>query len=180
MPHPRAYTPAMPPRAEPRTPPPESRLATLYPGANLADAYAIALPPHATPDITRLARAVLAQQIPVFRLLLRLRDRIMAPFGVKTSRQVAASAAPVHIAFFPVLATHLNELIVGEDDTHLDFRASVLRRDTELVLTTVVHCHNRLGRLYLRAILPFHRLIVRTLLARAARTGWPTAPNPQP
>ena len=37
-----------------------------------------------------------------------------------------------------------------------------------LVATTVVHCHNRLGHAYLTAIRPFHRLVVRSNLRRAA------------
>jgi hypothetical protein len=41
-----------------------------------------------------------------------------------------------------------------------------------VVLTTVVHCHNLFGRIYLRVISPFHRLVVRSNLARAARKGW--------
>lgn len=42
-----------------------------------------------------------------------------------------------------------------------------------VTLSTVVHCHNRLGRVYLFAIGPFHRLIVQSGLRRAARRGWP-------
>jgi hypothetical protein len=45
-------------------------------------------------------------------------------------------------------------------------------RNDEAVLTTVVHCHNLLGRVYLGVISPFHRLVVRSNLARAARRGW--------
>jgi hypothetical protein len=43
-----------------------------------------------------------------------------------------------------------------------------------LTLSTVVHCHNALGRTYIRVIAPFHRLIVKSCLRRAARTGWPS------
>ncbi|WP_407654554.1 DUF2867 domain-containing protein [Bradyrhizobium prioriisuperbiae] len=69
------------------------------------------------------------------------------------------------------------ELILGEDDKHLDFRASVQlrsRRDDaydEVILATVVHRHNLLGKIYFRLISPFHRLVVRSNLARAARRG---------
>jgi hypothetical protein len=45
-------------------------------------------------------------------------------------------------------------------------------RDDEVVLTTVVHCHNLLGRIYLRVISPFHYLVARSNLAKAARRGW--------
>jgi hypothetical protein len=65
-------------------------------------------------------------------------------------------------------------MVVGEDDRHLDFRAAILQRTDaaggrELVVVTVVHCHNRLGRTYLAVIAPFHRTILRANLERAVR-----------
>jgi hypothetical protein len=36
-----------------------------------------------------------------------------------------------------------------------------------------VHCHNLLGRAYLFVIAPFHRLVVKASLRRAAHIGWP-------
>jgi len=33
----------------------------------------------------------------------------------------------------------------------------------------VVHCHNRLGRIYLATIAPFHRVIVPASLEQAAK-----------
>ena len=163
--------------------PPESVLAPLYEGADLLDAYAIDLPPGATGDIGQLTRAVLGQPAGWTRALMRIRDVAMAPLGVKTSAAIAR-ARPVgeRIHFFPVQARSACELVVGEDDRHLDFRAATLLRDTtnrqgrELVAITVVHCHNLLGRIYLATIAPFHRLIVRASLARAARRGWPMDP----
>jgi hypothetical protein len=42
----------------------------------------------------------------------------------------------------------------------------------EVVLASVVHCHNRTGKLYITLIAPFHRLVVRAMLKRAAARGW--------
>jgi hypothetical protein len=39
----------------------------------------------------------------------------------------------------------------------------------QLVVVTVVHCHNWLGRTYLAVIRPFHRAIARANLEQAAR-----------
>ncbi len=39
-------------------------------------------------------------------------------------------------------------------------------------MTTAVRCHNLFGRVYLFVISPFHRLVVRSVLARAAGRGW--------
>jgi len=62
--------------------------------------------------------------------------------------------------------------ILGADDRHLDFRPSLLRRrevaGATLYATTTVRTHNLLGRVYIKAILPFHIIVVRSMLARAA------------
>ena len=106
------------------------------------------------------------------RLLLLTRDGVMGLFGVKSSGEVRRSAhGRDRIDFFPVLSCSANEIILGADDRHLDFRLSLLRQPAMqglpvLVATTVVHCHNRLGRWYLAAIMPFHRLIMRSSLSR--------------
>jgi hypothetical protein len=154
-------------------------LALRYPGADLLDAYAITLPAEASGDIDRLARAVMGRPAGWTRALMRVRDAVMAPLGVKTSGSIAREGRGERIDFFPVLERSSRELVLGEDDRHLDFRTSVLVREMvvgggrELVATTVVHCHNLLGRAYLTAIVPFHRVIVRSYLTRAARRGWP-------
>jgi hypothetical protein len=75
--------------------------------------------------------------------------------------------------------------VLGEDDKHLDFRISVLcsaeaepEGGRQLVFSTVVQCHNRLGRAYIFVIAPFHRLVVKASLLSAARIGWPLATCP--
>jgi hypothetical protein len=92
---------------------------------------------------------------------------VMATVGVKSSRAIGAAAAArgLAIGYFPLLSKGAGELVMGEDDRHLDFRAAILLRATaeggrELVAVTVVHCHNQLGRAYLAAITTFHRAIV--------------------
>ena len=161
--------------------PSESGIAGLFPGADLADAFAVPLPPDvAGRSIEDIARKVLDDPAPWFRALLAVRDGVMSPFGVKTSARMRAAAQKrggARIDFFTILSRSDRELILGEDDRHLDFRVSILVRDRrgggqELVMTTVVHCQNRLGRAYLGAIAPFHRLVVQSNLRRAVRRGW--------
>jgi hypothetical protein len=164
--------------------PPGARVAGLYPGAFLADAYAIDLPVGATHDTLALARCTLERSAPWVDALMALRDRLVAGFGIKTAKALRAdaSAEVPRIGLFRIYETHGDEVVLGEDDRHLDFRVSVLRTPgaapgdgDRLTTVTVVHCHNRLGRNYIRLITPFHRLVVRTSLERAARAGWPRA-----
>jgi Protein of unknown function (DUF2867) len=163
-------------------PPAESGVASWFDAADLADAFAV---PIDTADVAKgvdsLARSALGDPAPWIRLLLGLRDALVAGFGVKTSQEVRRAAIADNaerIDFFRILARSDRELILGEDDRHLDFRLSLLLRvrpdgsGDELVATTVVRCHNALGRVYLALIARFHRLVAISNLSRAANKGW--------
>lgn len=161
--------------------PEESGITQYYAATHLADAYAIPLPNGASGSPEQLARFIVAQQASWISLLIHIRDCIVASFGLKTAKQLTAPGVAGNdsrIGLFKIYSTSDHAIILGEDDQHLDFRLSVLCTQTttaqrRLVLSTVVHCHNRLGRLYIVLIAPFHRLIVQSMLRRAARKGWP-------
>ena len=157
--------------------PSDSVLAPLYVGADLLDAFAIHLPAGASDDPEVLARVAFERQAAWIRALTWVRDTVMATAGVKSSRAIGAAAATRGlqvIGYFPVLSKSAGEMVMGGDDRHLDFRVAVLVRmdaqgERELVVVTVVHCHNRLGRAYLALIAPFHRVIAQASLEQAAR-----------
>jgi hypothetical protein len=164
--------------------PTESQIGGFYKSVNLADAYAISLPDRASHDPEVLARFLFSQSPLAMRLLLKVRDLLVAPFGVKTASRLQALGAAQssqRIGIFKIYDSNSSEIILGEDDNHLDFRLSVLCRPidgptgnaSELIISTVVTCHNTLGRAYIALIAPFHRLIVRACMRRAARFGWP-------
>src|SRR5258708_6045899 len=112
-----------------------------------------------------------------FTALLILRDRIVAPFGLRPSGAAERKAIEIKpayavgdkIARFTLFGQNDTEIVTGGDDTHLDFRVSVrtLTQDgaKRVALTTVVSPHNRFGRTDLSVILPFHRYGARMLLA---------------
>jgi hypothetical protein len=118
-----------------------------------------------------------------FTQLLILRDRIVAPFGLRSSGAADRKATEIKpayavgekIARFTLFGQNDTEIVTGGDDTHLDFRVSVRKLiedgPTRVALTTVVSPHNLLGRTYLSVILPFHRYGVRMLLANAVEAG---------
>ena len=165
--------------------PRQSGVTHLYKAVNLADAFAIRLPSGASGDPDVLARFLFMHQPAWVGKLMNLRDAIVADFGLKTARQLAAlgtDAKAGRVGIFKVYSTSEHEIVVGEDDIHLDFRVSVLCSGApapdgsrQLTVSTVVHCHNLLGRTYLFVIAPFHRMVVKASLRRAARLGWPRA-----
>lgn len=150
-------------------------VADAYPSVNLADAFSVALPPQASDDAETLARYIFSHQPAWIPALTGLRDTLVAGLGLKTARQLQHQQSDGRVAFFRIYSRSPREIVLGEDDAHLDFRLSVRvvgSSDRQLVLSTVVHCHNRLGRSYLRLISPFHRAVVRASLLGAARAGW--------
>ena len=162
--------------------PQESRIIAVYDHMNLADAYAIDLPPGTARNPEALARFVFSNQPRWISVLMEIRDTLVVGFGLKTARSLkSASAGGSRIGIFKVYESNSVEVIMGEDDRHLNFRASALYQPQaesnanrpRLVFSTVVHCHNALGRIYIGLIAPFHRLVVQSCLRRAARVGWP-------
>lgn len=162
-----------------------SGIATIYPSPDLADAYAIELPHGASRDPEVLARYIFSHQPAWVDALMGMRDRIVACFGLKTGKQLAALATGARkqsrVGIFKIYSKNDTEIVLGEDDRHLDFRVSVLcagsaaQAGAQLTVATVVHCHNLLGRSYLLLISPFHRMVVKAGLKRAAQLGWPRA-----
>lgn len=154
-------------------PPQDSAIIGWYDGADLVDAYAVRRPPGAPADAGAIAALVMSRPPAFFRILLKTRDAIMARFGVKTTAQLRGDDGRPRIDFFPVISRSAQEIVLGEDDRHLDFRLSVLLGpDDQVIATTAVRCHNTLGRVYLAVIRPFHILILRTLLERFAQAHW--------
>jgi len=96
--------------------------------------------------------------------LLRLRNIIVAPLGLKNDVPEGEKIGP-----FPIDQRNENEVILGLDDSHLNFRISILTTGTEAYCATWVHRNNWLGRIYLAAIMPFHVLIVRNAVSQIWR-----------
>jgi hypothetical protein len=95
-----------------------------------------------------------------------LRNLAVTPFGLKRGAPTGAE----RIGIFPVVSASPDRVVMGFDDVHLDFRVVVdvapegSRR--QVTATTFVRTRNRLGRLYLAAVKPFHRAIVPAMLAQ--------------
>ncbi len=165
----------------------DSGVTHFYKSAHLADAFAIWLPAGASNDPDELARFIFSHQPAWVGGLMRVRDLLVAGLGLKTGNQLAslAAGAKAHrVGIFKVYSVSETEIILGEDDKHLDFRVSLFcaagsapQASRQWVLSTVVDCHNRLGRAYIFLIAPFHRWVVKASLMRAARVGWPAAPK---
>jgi hypothetical protein len=142
------------------------------PAADWADAYRVVAGRRFAS--ARAAGEAAFADFPVWvRALMALRNIIVAPLGLKTGDKHPSKTA--RIGFFPLVSEEPCQVVVGMNDRHLDFRCVIDLAEKgdrqEITIATVIDRHNRLGRIYLAAILPFHRLILHVVLTRLGKDG---------
>jgi hypothetical protein len=144
-------------------------------GAQFADAFRVTVA-DADLDARGAAARILSRRPRWVEALLDLRNMIMAPFGLKTSGAGEPNAGGM-VGIFPILSETPERMVAGFDDHHLDFRVVVdvapANGGRDVTTTTLVLTHNWLGRAYLAVIMPFHRLIAKTLLRQVCLTPAP-------
>jgi hypothetical protein len=94
---------------------------------------------------------------------------VIAALGLRQALVGFVGIARGDTSAFDTLARTEDEVLLGTDDGHLDFRASIRREPERVVLSTVVALHNRRGRGYFAIVRRVHPVVVRAMLDRAAR-----------
>jgi hypothetical protein len=140
----------------------------VLPLTDWADRYAILTSSNGETAL-ELARRLFGRSPGWVRHLLGLRNRIVALFGLKSADLGIADGD--NIGAFPVVSLCDEQVVLGFDDSHLNFRivldvAPEGPQQRKVTITTLVERHNLFGRLYILAVTPFHKLIVRTMLTR--------------
>ncbi len=172
-----AYTHSGPPNVGPRSPrlvarparkgkayvvplPRTRLLARALPNIDWSDAFAVAIPNGAHGHHPQeWADAVFRSPPFWIRMLFGLRELLVRAVGIERGGR--------HV--FDTVAWRPDEVLLGIDQRHLAFRASVLVEDGRVVLSTVVDVRSGRGRFYSGIVRRVHPLVVRSLLARAAR-----------
>jgi Protein of unknown function (DUF2867) len=136
----------------------------LLPNADFTDAYSVHV---AKPlDALQAAQRMMGRRPRWVDGLLMLRNLAVMPFGLKRG----APTEGERIGIFPVVSASPERVVMGFDDAHLDFRVVVdvapQGSGQKVTATTLMRTRNRLGRLYLAAVKPFHRVIVPAMLAQ--------------
>ena len=107
-----------------------------------------------------------------------LRNKIVKSFGLKIPESIKNRKEKIQnlkfeineqIGIFKVFNITENEIILGEDDKHLDFRVSLYlgKENIEtksLTISTNVKFNNSFGKIYFIPVKPFHKIIVPTML----------------
>ena len=134
-------------------------LATALSGVDFADAHAVPVHPGAPTDPQVWADAIFRDPPRWVLAVLGVREALVGLVGI--ARGGSSS--------FDTVARTADEVLLGTDERHLDFRASVLREPERVVLSTVVTLHNRRGRTYFALVRRVHPIVVQGMLTRAAR-----------
>ena len=108
--------------------------------------------------------------------LLWLRNKAVGVFGLDTGKndeELVKENIKVgkKIGLFTVYDIQPNEIIAGENDKHLNFRVSILKQNTEVIVITLVQYNNTFGKVYMNLIMPFHKLVVKSMLNSAVKNN---------
>jgi Protein of unknown function (DUF2867). len=103
--------------------------------------------------------------------LMSVRNSLVRIFGLKTDKlnqKEIKNFYPVgsRLAHFTVLDRNEYEIVLGEDDKHLNFRTSVFidKANSSIYLSTIVQFNNIGGKIYFFPVKPFHRFIIKSCL----------------
>jgi hypothetical protein len=170
----------MKPHAASSDVPSESAINARLSGAYFHDCYIISVP-----DTTRTALGyfltALANTPTWIHSLMALRNKIVQFVGLKDlgslgklnpSKPASTYAPGDRVGIFTLFSNSPNEVLLGDRDKHLDVVLSVYKHPLDqkgiqsVSVTTVVHIHNLLGRIYMLPVMPLHRLIAPTILTR--------------
>jgi Protein of unknown function (DUF2867) len=156
-----------------------SQIALRLPRAYFHDAWTISA---AEPSLCALGQFLrVAQKTPAWiDRLMRLRNRVVGLFGLKNlggiaqidpSRPESEYQPGDLVGIFTLISNSPNEVLLGDSDKHLRVVVSVHKQAdpaneaATITVTTVVHIHNWLGRLYMIPVTPAHRIIARSMVS---------------
>ncbi|RCS58621.1 DUF2867 domain-containing protein [Parvibium lacunae] len=123
--------------------------------------------------------AVVKATPPWVDFLMALRNRIVSKLGLKNLGVLSKDGLTQRrdyqpgerLGIFTVVSNRPEELLLTDQDKHLDVVISVYQssaNSSEFTISTVVHTHNWLGKLYMLPVAPLHKLIVRNMLSKVA------------
>lgn len=142
---------------------------------DFVDAFKCQLPNGRAQHIDAVTRSIFSTMPTWMMKLLDLRNTIVRPLGLKTSigpslvnTQQGKLGPGATVGVFKVIERQDNEILLGEDDRHLNFRTSVqLERKEEkcwVIVSTVVQFNNWLGHAYFVPVRPIHKIIVPAMM----------------
>jgi hypothetical protein len=167
------------------TAPPNSLVESLLPGAYFHDAWSIAA---AEPSLDAFEQFLrVAQKTPRWvERLMAIRNQVVSTLGLKnlgglsqidSKKPKSQYVTGDRVGIFTLISNSTNEVLLGDNDRHLNVVVSVHKKADELsgaaviTVTTVVHVHNWFGKLYMIPVAPAHRIIARAMVRSIGNTA---------
>lgn len=159
--------------------PANSKIIELLPNAYFHDAWAMVS--------NHVQRSALEHFIAAAQLTpnwvdscMRLRNRVVSYLGLKDlgslsdlhTKPIESYQSGDRVGIFTLFENTFDEVLLGDRDKHLDVTLSVHRtllnsgQQVLITVTTVVHTHNLLGKLYMLPVTPMHRIIAPAVLGK--------------
>lgn len=107
-------------------------------------------------------------------ILMKVRNQIVKKLGFSVGTNGMSSEKKVlkegdQVGFMKIKSITPTEVICFAQDKHMDFYLSVVKKDTQATISTLVNQKTLLGRLYVNAIIPFHYVVARAVIANAVK-----------
>ena len=162
-----------------------SLAAGLLAGSDFHDAWAIKSSAVDIPALGHFIAAV-ARTPGWVNACMALRNRAVSLLGLKDLGHLSAVARGRppseyrpgdRVGIFTLYENTFDEALLGDKDKHLDVVLSVHRAllpgegEVLVTVTTVVHVHNMLGRIYMLPVKPMHRVIAPAVLSAIGRAS---------
>lgn len=171
-------------QAKPSQVPEASAINTRLPGASFYDCYSIDIAGQRHTALEYFLMTIKRSPLWVERLMW-LRNKTVQLVGLKdlggmadfnAGKPASAYLPGDRVGIFTLISATDDELLVGDNDKHLNVELSLYRHPVlaegvqTLSITTVVHVHNWLGRLYMLPVKPMHKIIAPAVFNRIVLT----------
>ncbi len=139
------------------------------------DAYKVKLT-NESQDASAIYRAIFNHPPKWVMVLMNIRNKIVGIFGLDTGagskvEEIEKLTIGDKHGVFRIFDIQTNEIIAGEDDSHLNFRVSVLKENGYLTLSTLVHYNSKFGKVYFFIVKPFHKVVVKVMMNKAIKNN---------
>lgn len=131
-------------------------------------------------DLEEISKRIFTLKSKWIIALFELRNKLVGFFGLKTEMPSDYNedfAIGGYVGFFKIYDLSEEEVILGADDKHLKFRVGIHKTPAatnNIKVTTLVQLNNTFGKIYMKIIAPFHRLIVKKMVGQGYSDKMPS------
>lgn len=121
-------------------------------------------------DLKTISKLIFATLPNWIGFLMKIRNTIVKRFGLKAEKPEnyhSSFEVGGFIGFFQIFSIDQNEIMLGLDDRHLNFRVSIYNSNENqfnIKVTTLVQYNNLFGKIYMTIVKPFHTIVIKRMI----------------